>query len=56
VCELVPAFVIPSEVLLVAVESTDIEYFEECVIREYIDVRIVASFLEIPQGRGNGDT
>jgi hypothetical protein len=43
VCELVPAFVIPSAG---AVESTEVEHFEECVVREYIDTRIVACSLE----------
>ena len=50
--ELVPAFEIPSED---AVESTEVEYFEEYVIREYIDARFVACSLEIHHGRGNGD-
>lgn len=52
VCELVPAFVIPSEL---AIESTEVEYFEEYFIREYIDAQITACSLEIHHDRGNGD-
>ena len=44
VCELVPAFVIPSED---AVQSTEVEYFEEDVVREYIDAWVVACSLKI---------
>ena len=43
VCEFVPAFVIPSAG---AVESTEVEYLEECVVRKYIDARIVTCSLE----------
>ena len=52
VCELVPALVIPCED---AVESTEVEYFEECVVRKYIDARIVTCPLEIYDGRGKRD-
>ena len=44
VCELEPALVIPSEHI---VQSTEVEYFEEYVVREYIDTRIVACLCEI---------
>ena len=42
--ELVPAFVIPSEDVI---QSTEVEYFEEHVVGEHIDARIVACSLEI---------
>jgi len=43
VCELVPSFVIPSVDVF---PSAKIKYFEECVVREYIDARIEAYSLE----------
>jgi len=43
VCELVPSFVIPSVGVF---PSVKIEYFEECVVRDYIDARIDAYSLE----------
>jgi hypothetical protein len=44
VCELEPAVVIPSEDI---VQSTEVEYFEEHIVREYIDARIVACLYDI---------
>jgi hypothetical protein len=44
VCMCVRAFVIPDEG---AVQSTEVEYFEEYAIRKYINARIVAYSLEI---------
>jgi hypothetical protein len=43
VYELVPAFVIPSEVI---VQSTEDEYLEEYVVRENVDTREGACSLE----------
>jgi len=52
VCELVPALVVPYED---AAESTEVKHFEECIVRKYIDARMVTCSLENYDGRGNRD-
>lgn len=48
VCKLVPSYVIPSGFVFVVFKflSVKIEYFKECVVREYADARIAAYWLE----------